>query len=47
MQCPRCESESIRRSRRNLVERVLLFFLLPYRCRSCETRFYRLRFFTR
>ena len=47
MRCPRCESESIRRSRRNLMERVILFFLLPYRCRSCETRFYRLRFFTR
>ena len=29
MQCPRCESKSIRRSRRNLMERVLLFFCFP------------------
>ena len=45
MKCPRCESENVRRSRRNPLARLALFFLLPYRCRDCETRFYRLRFF--
>ena len=45
--CPNCESASIRRSRRNgPVEYVLhtLLFISPYRCRDCDTRYFRFRF---
>jgi len=44
-QCPRCLSIVIYRSRRSrAAERLLkLFFVFPYRCRECGSRFYRLR----
>jgi type II secretory ATPase GspE/PulE/Tfp pilus assembly ATPase PilB-like protein len=41
--CPRCECESIRRSRRvGFMERCLLrmSFIRPYRCLDCDRRFY-------
>ncbi len=44
--CPSCASHAIRRSRRKgLLERTLLaaFFVNPYRCESCDERYYRLR----
>jgi hypothetical protein len=39
--CPKCGSESVKRSRRRgFVERVVLWFLRvwPYRCEKCDTR---------
>jgi hypothetical protein len=40
--CPSCLSRNTRRSRRNLLEYPLLvFFIRPYRCRHCLTRFWR------
>ncbi|MCB1036154.1 MAG: hypothetical protein KDD47_20190, partial [Acidobacteria bacterium] len=43
MRCPRCYSLNVRRSRRRLWERAVCFLLptLPYRCRSCQGRFWR------
>jgi len=44
--CPSCGSGKIYRSRRKgFVEFVLgwLFFIRPYRCESCDERFFRLR----
>ena len=41
--CPRCESDQIRRSkRRGLLERVplTLIFVRPFRCRECRHRFF-------
>jgi predicted RNA-binding Zn-ribbon protein involved in translation (DUF1610 family) len=42
MLCPHCQSESCRRSRRRgLKDLSFTFFgLRPWRCRSCEERFY-------
>jgi len=37
--CPRCGSHDTARSRRKLFER-LLFRLKPYRCGSCQHRFF-------
>ncbi len=42
--CPRCKSQQIHQSRRKgIVERKLLtlLFLRPFRCESCDFRFYR------
>jgi len=42
-ECPVCESSSVRRSRRKgFVERIWfrLAFVWPYRCKSCDTRFW-------
>ncbi len=43
MRCPRCYSLNVRRSARRIWERVLTLFhpMLPYRCRSCQGRFWR------
>jgi transposase-like protein len=44
--CPQCASASIRRSRKNgLLERILhsALFISPYRCKSCDKRYFRLR----
>jgi len=42
LQCPRCDSERIRRShRRSALERMLALLLLPYRCDFCNFRFFR------
>jgi transposase-like protein len=44
--CPRCASPAIRRSRRKgLLEHVLhsALFISPYRCGSCDERYFRLR----
>ena len=40
--CPKCRSESVKRSRRGFVERVVLWFLRvrPYRCEKCDTRYW-------
>jgi hypothetical protein len=42
MICPRCQSEACRRSRRRGVGDLFftLFGLRPWRCRTCEARFY-------
>jgi hypothetical protein len=43
--CERCQSKSWSRSRRrNLIERIAGFALVPYRCNLCDARFFRLRF---
>ncbi len=42
-ECPVCESSSVRRSRRKgFVERIWfrLAFVWPYRCKSCDSRFW-------
>jgi hypothetical protein len=40
--CPYCASQDTRRSRRNLLEFLLMAFLMwPYRCRVCGIRFWR------
>jgi transposase-like protein len=44
--CPNCASHETRRSRRKgLMERTLFaaLFVHPYRCESCDQRYYRLR----
>jgi hypothetical protein len=44
--CPNCASRAIRRSRKKgLLERTLLaaLFVNPYRCETCDERYYRLR----
>jgi predicted RNA-binding Zn-ribbon protein involved in translation (DUF1610 family) len=39
--CPKCGSQAIRRSRRNLIDRLLaLANLKAYRCRECGRRFH-------
>jgi hypothetical protein len=39
--CPRCHQPCVRRSHRKGVERWLLIFrLVPYRCMSCDRRFF-------
>lgn len=41
--CPYCESENVRRSRRQgLFEKSLgrLLFLHPYRCEACDARYF-------
>lgn len=41
-ECPRCESQVVHRSRRQgFHERFVhpIFFLWPYQCRDCNTRF--------
>ena len=44
LQCPRCDSDRIRRShRRSLMERILTGLLLPYRCDFCNFRFFLLK----
>lgn len=45
VRCPKCRSESIRRSsRKGLIERLLsLAYVYPFRCQRCERRFRRLR----
>ncbi len=41
--CPRCSSTNVRRSRRRWFDWLLtLIFVVPYRCRDCRTRFFRL-----
>ena len=42
MTCPACHSENIRRSRRRFALDFLVGItgLLPWRCKSCETRFH-------
>src|SRR5262245_8660452 len=41
--CPQCSSKNIRRAQRRWLDWLLtLIFLIPYRCRDCRTRFYRL-----
>jgi predicted Zn-ribbon and HTH transcriptional regulator len=42
--CPRCRSEQIHRSRRKgIIERRILamLFVRPFRCVSCDLRFFR------
>lgn len=44
--CPRCASSVVHRSRRKgLLERTLFaaLFVNPYRCESCDERYFRLR----
>jgi predicted Zn-ribbon and HTH transcriptional regulator len=44
MNCPQCHSKRIRRSRRKgVIERWILamLFVRPYRCGSCDLRFFR------
>ena len=45
LNCPRCQSDEIRRSaRRGLKESLLKRIrILPYRCIQCEKRFFRFR----
>lgn len=45
MRCPRCHSLNVRRSRRRIWERgiTLLLSSFPFRCRSCQGRFWRRR----
>lgn len=39
--CPSCSSESVRRSRRRLLDRLRFAAdELPYRCRACRRRFW-------
>jgi len=41
--CPKCQSKRIRRSkRRSIFERILLglMFVRPYRCDTCDHRFF-------
>ena len=42
LQCTRCRSNNVSRSRRRMFERYLLFIfrMLPYRCCACRKRFY-------
>jgi C4-type Zn-finger protein len=45
--CPSCSSVAIRKSRRKgLLERILYsaVFITPYRCKTCDYRYYRFRF---
>ena len=43
--CPYCRSPDLRRSaRRNIFETALGVVFLPYRCRRCYRRSFRLRF---
>ncbi|HUP02648.1 MAG TPA: hypothetical protein VMU19_01585 [Bryobacteraceae bacterium] len=45
LKCPRCDSYRVYRSRRRgLVERVIWFAWFPYRCHSCDERFFLRRF---
>jgi transposase-like protein len=49
MNCPRCHSEHIRRSKRKgIIERriLALLFVRPFRCESCNLRFFRWSFTT-
>ncbi len=42
-ECPVCESTAVRRSRRKgYIERICLrlAFVWPYRCKSCDSRFW-------
>ena len=41
--CPHCGSDYVVRSHRRAIERPFLYLLhsIPYRCGSCESRFYR------
>jgi len=42
--CSMCGSKSWRRSkRRNSIEWIVSFVILPFRCERCEARFYRFR----
>jgi len=44
MNCPRCHSERVRRSKRKgIIERRILamLFIRPFRCGSCDYRFFR------
>ena len=42
--CPRCHDHHVRRSHRKLYDTLLkLFGLVPYRCNSCQHRFFRSR----
>jgi len=44
MNCPCCQSEHIRRSRRKgIIERIILpmLFVRPFRCQRCDLRFFR------
>lgn len=39
--CPKCKSGSIRRSKRRLFDRITaVTYHYPYRCMTCEHRFY-------
>src|SRR5579863_461434 len=42
MQCPRCQSDDIKRSRRKFWERIVLHVLKAqvYRCRDCRHRYW-------
>jgi hypothetical protein len=45
--CPNCTSVAIHRSRRKgLLENILYaaVFVTPYRCETCDERYYRFRF---
>jgi hypothetical protein len=45
--CPNCANVAVRRSRRKgLLERTLYaaVFLTPYRCETCDERYFRFRF---
>ena len=42
--CPKCGSKDLMRSRRrNFIERGLSNVMLPFRCRRCYSRFFRVR----
>jgi predicted Zn-ribbon and HTH transcriptional regulator len=44
--CPNCKSGEIHRSRRRgLLENILhaVFFVSPYRCKTCDERYFRFR----
>lgn len=38
--CPTCNSAHVRRSRRHVIERILLPFAAACRCSECGRRFY-------
>ena len=45
--CPRCQSQSTHRSRRQgVLERLFcaVFFVIPFRCEVCDKRYFRSRF---
>jgi hypothetical protein len=42
--CQNCGSQNTRRSQRRVLEWLIGWLLLPYRCRHCNERFYKWRF---
>jgi len=43
--CRHCGASTVRRSsKRNLFEQVLALILLPFRCETCDQRWFKIRF---